>query len=313
MTDYIWNEQNKKIIAKLVLSKDIEPGQRARLGDHDTCAIRENGMYTDNHNSETPILRPKPGILGKLIGRKTPERDHLFVHNGPHDVDLKINASWRSGQRGGVIAQMKVNISPREVGPLFDLANRSEEGEITPASLAEEVERNVAGRFAEYVMGLNDKPTTEEELRSHEDKFAQIADNELSELGVNVRSVVLRYEDDSHTTVSQISNENEAERRRARERDSHAFAAGVQGVTATMGRDAVEMAGKSELAKKGAERVSREIARTGEEKLRDGVQEDRDEDLSDRELKKIRREGRVMKAKAEAAREAAKPESEEDE
>ncbi|SVD78166.1 uncharacterized protein METZ01_LOCUS431020, partial [marine metagenome] len=104
-------------------------------------------------------------------------------------------------------------------------------------------------------------------------------------------------------TVSQISTENEAERRRAREDDFHDFATGVQGVTRSMGRDAVEMAEESEIAKKGAERVSREIAREGEGKLRRGVAEDVEEDLSDREMRKIRREGRVRKAKAEAARE----------
>ena len=313
MTDYIWNEENKKLIAKLVLSEDIQPGQRARLSNQDTCAIRENGVYTDNHNSDVPVLRPKPGILGKLIGKKAPERDHLFVHNGPHDVDLKINASWRSGQRGGVVAQMKVNISPREVGPLFVLADRSEGMEITPDSLAKEVTRNVAGKFAEYVMGLNDKPTTEEELRSHEDKFAQIADNELGELGVHVASVVLRYEDDSHATVSQISDENAAARRGDRERDFHRLGSDVQDVTHHMGIGAAEKAKGSELAKKGEERIAKDIARTSEDILRDGVEELREEDIDDRELRKIKRDGRKMRAKAEVARNLSKPESEEDE
>ena len=83
MDDYIWNEENKKIIAKLVLSEDIQPGQRARLSDQDTCAIRENGAYTDNHNSDVPVLRPKPGILGKLIGKR-PQREITFSYITGH-------------------------------------------------------------------------------------------------------------------------------------------------------------------------------------------------------------------------------------
>ena len=312
MTDYIWNEENKKIIAKLVLSEDIQPGQRARLSNQDTCAIRENGAYTDNHNSDVPILRPKPGILGRLIGKKVPERDHLFVHNGPHDVDLKINASWRSGQRGGVVAHMTVNISPREVGPLFVLADRSEGMEITPDSLANEVTRNVAGRFAEYVMGLNDKPTTEEELRSHEDKFAQIADNELGELGVHVASVVLRYEDDSDATVSQVSRENAASRRAARERDFHRFSGDTQDVQRGMGIEAAKAAKESDLGKAAAKRIERQIVEVGEDALSGQLEEKRAEGIHDAERRKIERDGAIMKTKADVVR-SMRPESEEDE
>ena len=312
MTDYTWNDEKRNIIAKLVLSKDIAPGQKANLGTHDICAIFEGGGYTDNHTGENPILIPKVSILGKLMRKKPDKRDHLFVHKGPHEVELKIDASWRSGQRSQVVGNMQVTISSGEVGPLFELAQRSDVNEITPADLANAVKANVAGNFAEDVMSLNDKPTTEEEHRSHQNKFAQLADDELGEFGVNVKKVVLRYEDDPHTTASLKADEDDATRRKRRASGKQDFAEGLQDLTDGIGQDAIEKAKESDLAEKAAERIAKHGVRTSEDIGHELIDEQYEEHLSDQELAKIKREGRAMKARTDVAR-GLSPKSEEDE
>lgn len=313
MTDYIWNEENRKIVAKLVLSKDIEPGQRARLGSQDICAIREGGGYTDNHIGDIPILIPKVSLLGKLMRKKPVERDHLFVHKGPHQVDLNINASWSTGKMQDITAEMTVNISSREVGPLFELAERSDGNEITPDDLAKAVQRKVEGTFDEYVMKLSDKPTTVEELRAHQYKFDQIVDEEFGKLGVHVTDGVLRYGDDLDTKVDQISKKNAATRRIKDEKSFHRFAEGAQDVEDEIKTMATKGAKSSELAKKSAARLERDIIYQGEDSTRDELAERGEEKIHAAEKRKIEREGELMKAKADSARNLSKKKSEEDE
>ena len=313
MTDYIWNEENRKIIAKLVLSKDIEPGQRARLGSQDICAIREGGGYTDNHIGDSPILIPKVRLLGKLMRKKPVERDHLFVHKGPHQVDLNINASWSTGKMQDITAEMTVNISSREVGPLFELAERSDGNEITPDDLAKAVQRKVEGTFDEYVMKLSDKPTTVEELRAHQYKFDQIVDEEFGKLGVHVTDGVLRYGDDLDTKVDQISKKNAATRRAEGEQSFHKFAIGTQEVENKIKDMATAGAMTSELAVKAAGRLEKDLVYEGEDITRDEISERRIEKEHAAERRKLEREGELMKAKSDSAHNLSKKKSREDE
>ena len=314
MEDYSWNKHNDKLIAKLLPFGAIDPDRRARLGNQEICAIMENGDYIDNHTGDCPILIPKPTMLGWLIGKRTPKRDHLFVHKGPHDVDLEIKGTWGSGKRGRVTAEMTVEIPSRGVGPLFELAGRCEGNEITPDDLAKAVERKIIGTYAEYVMGLSDKPITEEELRAHQYKFDQIADDEFGKWGVHVTDGVLRYRDDPHTTLDHVIAENEAEREKANEEGYHDFSQDMADVEVEIKKVATSGgAGQDELKKSAGERIGRRVIDAGEDAAIAEVEERKAEKEAAMERKQLRREGRLMETKVDIARRISKNKSEEDE
>ena len=313
MEDYSWNKHNDKLIAKLLPFGAIEPDRRARLSNQEICAIMENGDYIDNHTGDCPILIPKPTMLGWLIGKRTPKRDHLFVHKGPHDVDLEIKATWGSGERGRVTAEMTVEIPSRGVGPLFELAGRCDGNEITPDDLAKTVQRKIIGTYAEYVMGLSDKPITEEELRAHQYKFDQIADDEFGKWGVHVTDGVLRYRDDPHTTLGHLSDENAAEREKIDEEGYHDFSGGMADVEKQIKKVATDGAGQDELIKSAGERIGRRVIDAGEDAAIGEVEERKEEKGAAIERRKILREGRLMETKVDAVRRISKKKSEEDE
>ena len=303
MNPYIWNAPGSKTIAKLVESHDIEPGTIANLNLNETCAYMEKGVYVGNYTGMRPSLKPKPGILGKMIGRKTPERDHLFVANGPHNVPLKMRANWLTGESGGVTAHMTVEIPSSTLGMLFPLARRTQGGEITPSNLAEAVEVSVGGRFAEYVMGLNKPPTTEDDLRAHEEKFAQIADKELSEFGVNVTDAVLRYSRSEQADADADEASAVIVRQKERAEGFDDFATGVQEVGIEIGKGALEKAADDPLKDVIEERLGGDIVRRGGAQRKRDLEEIDEEAASDREIRRLRREGRLKKEQLKVAKE----------
>jgi len=314
MTDYIWNEENRNIIAKLVPPEDIEPGQRARLEPQDICAYREDGAaYTGNHTENTPTLIPKVGPLGKLMRKKPIKRDHLFVHKGPHKVELDIIGSWNTGKMQDITAKMEVRISSSDVGRLFDLADRSDGNEITSDDLAKEVKEKVEGTFAETVMKLSDEPTTKEEFKTLQDEFDQIVDEEFRKLGVQLFKGVLRYTDDLGAKVDHISKGKQAKRRREDEESYDAFSEGVQGVETNIKDMATEGAMSSEGAKKAAGRLEKAIVSGGEEVSRAELDERLLEKQHAAEKRKIARQRELMKDTSDSFRNLTEKKSEEDE
>ena len=314
MTDYIWNKENRNIIAKLVLPEDIEPGQRARLGPFDICAYREDGAaYTGNHIENTPMLIPKVSILGKLMRKKPIKRDHLFMHKGPHKVELDINGSWNTGKVQDITAKMEVNISSDKVGRLFVLAGQSEGNEITPDDLAKEVKDKVEGTFAETVMKLSDEPTTKEEFKTLQDEFDQIVDEEFRKLGAQLFKGVLRYIDDLDAKVDHISKTKGAMRRKVDEGSYHKFSGGVQDVEDVIKGKATEGAMSSEGAEKAAGRLEKVIISSGEKVARAELDERLAEKAHAAEKRKAERKGNLMKTKADMFRDLTEKKSEEDE
>ena len=303
MTDYIWNSAGSKTIARLVESRDIEPGTIASLNPNETCAYEEKGIYVGNYTEISPSLKPKPGILGRMIGRKPPERDHLFVANGPHNVPLKMRANWLTGESGGVTANMTVQIPSSTLGKLFPLVRRTQGGEITPTNLAEAVEVSVGGRFAEYVMGLNKPPTTEGELRSHEEKFAQIADKELSEFGVNVTDAVLRYSRSEQADADADEASKVIVRQTDRADALHEFATGIQDVGTEIGKGALDKAADDPLKDVIEGRLAGEVVRSGGRQRGKDLEETEEEAAADREIRRLRRDNRLKKEKLKIAKE----------
>ena len=92
MTDYLWREGDRTI-AKYVSADSIELDTIARLSNNEACGYEEDGVYVGTYSSIRPNLKPKPGIISKLLGKKAPQRDHLFVNIGPHKLIMKIKTN----------------------------------------------------------------------------------------------------------------------------------------------------------------------------------------------------------------------------
>lgn len=307
MSDYIWTQAGSKTIAKFVPSTEIDAGMVARLNPNETCAYEEDGVYVGCYNEVSPNLKPKPGILGRMIGRKAPDRDHLFIANGPHKVTMDMSGNWITGENGRVTAHMDIHVPASTAGRLFNLARRSLDGEITSEILANTISTSVGTAFESYVMSLNKKPTTQDELKSHDMYFTQLADKELSEYGVNVTKGILRYASsisqdsafasdvqhgkqvDQGTEQATIRSAGRHERSQIRERISDA-----------MKQKALENLDLSPEAQSAIERIERAERNAIEDQAISEIDMGSIKHENDMEIDRILEEARVQKAKIRA-------------
>lgn len=247
MTDFLWNPNNDDIIAKYVKSAEIEPGIHAKMHPNQICAYKENGRFVGCYNGIAPLLRPKPGILGRLTGRKAPDRDHLFASKGPHEIILDMNGNWSTGELARITAEMKAILHEDTSGKMFTIAENL--GIVRSKDIANSIRSGLEGRFSEYVIGLSNIPSSEKELRSHEAKFQQLAEIELSEFGLTLKEAVLRYSlsrdqnaEELQSKVDHDAKINTIRREEANVRDRHVFAAGSQDIGRRMGIAALDHA-----------------------------------------------------------------------
>ena len=307
MSDYIWTQAGSKTIAKFVPSTEIDAGTVAQLNPNETCAYEEDGVYVGCYNEMSPNLKPKPGILGRMIGRKTPERDHLFISNGPHKVSMDMSGNWLTGENGRVTAHMDVLVPARTAGRLFNLARRSIEREITPEILANTISTSVGTAFESYVMSLNKIPTTQEELMSHDMYFTQLADKELSEYGVNVTKAILRYassisQDSAFKSDiqhgQQVDQGTEQAKKRTETRHDRSLIR--ERISDAMKQKALENLDLSPEAQSAIDRIKRAEVNAMEDQAISEIDMDSIKHENDMEIDRILEETRVQKSKIRA-------------
>ena len=307
MSDYIWTQAGSKTIAKFVPSTEIDAGMVARLNPNESCAYEEDGVYVGCYNEVSPNLKPKPGILGRMIGRKTPERDHLFIANGPHKVTMDMSGNWITGENGRVTAHMDVHIPASTAGRLFSLARRSLDGEITSEILANTISTSVGTAFESYVMSLNKKPTTQDELKSHDMYFTQLADKELSEYGVNVTNGILRYSSSIPQDSRRKSEEQHGDlvdkltgQAGQRAGTRHGRSLIRERISDAMKQKALENLDLSSEAQSAIERIKRAEVNAMEDQAISEIDMDSIKHENDMEIDRILEEARVQKAKIRA-------------
>ncbi len=278
MTDFLWNPNNEDIIAKYVKSADIVPGIHSKINPNEICAYREGGIIVGCYTEVSPLLRPKPGILGRLTGRKAPDRDHLFASKGPHEIILDMNANWLTGESAGITAVMKAILHEDTSGKMFTIAENL--GIVRSKDIANSIRSGLEGRFSEYVIGLSNIPSTEQELRSHEAKFQQLAEIELSEFGLTLKDAVLRYPlsrgqtaEELQAKVDHDAEMNAIRREEANVRDKHVFAAGNQDIGREMGIGALDHASSDEESMTASiRRISRKLLDAQERQKKDEIE-----------------------------------------
>jgi len=278
MTDFLWNPNNEDIIAKYVKSADIVPGIHSKINPNEICAYREGGIIVGCYTEVSPLLRPKPGILGRLTGRKAPDRDHLFASKGPHEIILDMNANWLTGESAGITAVMKAILHEDTSGKMFTIAENL--GIVRSKDIANSIRSGLEGRFSEYVIGLSNIPSTEQELRSHEAKFQQLAEIELSEFGLTLKDAVLRYPlsrgqtaEELQAKVDHDAEMNAIRREEANVRYKHVFAAGNQDIGREMGIGALDHASSDEESMTASiRRISRKLLDAQERQKKDEIE-----------------------------------------
>ena len=94
-----------------------------------------SGVYVGTYSSMLPNLKPKPGIVSKLLGKGTPQRNHLFVNIGPHKLIMKINSKWSSREEANILAIITATTPADHMHKLFTIGRKSNNGIITASEL----------------------------------------------------------------------------------------------------------------------------------------------------------------------------------
>jgi len=309
MTDFLWRE-GTRTLARYVDSDEIEVNTVARLNSDEVCGYEEGGSYVGNYTELSPNLKPKPGIISKLFGRKAPERNHLFVSKGPHKLIMKIESKWSSREEANVLAIITVSFPSDHIGRLFTLARGAEGGIVSASTLISAVQLDVNGKFNEYVLNLNnpDDFETKADIIRIEDEFAEIAETEFTKIGVIVQSVTLNFGDSENEKLLDLQAKSERlmktgiERRRlVLEKSFDATAGGLSSLADTIEAKA-SMEAHGELSDRSASVVARESVKSQERELLSRIKEAEDESISSRKIRETERKTTEQQALINAAK-----------
>lgn len=308
MTDYLWR-QGDRTIAKYVSADSIELDTIARLSNNEACGYEEDGVYVGTYSSIRPNLKPKPGIISKLLGKKAPQRDHLFVNTGPHKLIMKINSKWGSREEANILAIITVSTPEDHMHKLIKIAKESPEGIVSASELISTVELDISVKFQSYVLSLNNPKDfeTKDDFVRIEHELRQIAEDEFSKIGVLVESVSINYGDSELDKL--IDLQSEADRRMKTgitgrriygEKSLASTAIKMSSLSESIENKAIIEA-HGELSDRASRNVARELAASEERKLLERIKELEAEDESNREIRGVARNVEKQKAILQAA------------
>jgi hypothetical protein len=311
MEDYLWR-QGDRTIAKYVQADEIKVNTIARLTNNETCGYEEDGVYVGTYSSMLPNLKPKPGIVSKLLGKGTPQRNHLFVNIGPHKLIMKINSKWGSREEANILAIITATTPADHMHKLFRIARKVQEsnnGIITASELISEVELDISAKFKSYVLSLNNPKDfdSKDDFVRIEHELRQIAEDEFSKIGVIVQSVAINYGDSQLDKLVDLQSEADnrmktgiGERRNKSEKAVEDTAT----KQASLGQSIENMAiieAHGDLAGRSAERLAREFAASEERKISERIKELEAEEDSNRKIRGVARNVEEQKAILQAA------------
>ena len=317
MTDYLWR-QGDRTIARYVSAEKIELNTIARLTNDEVCGYEEDGVYVGTYSSMNPNLKPKLGIVSKLLRNKTPQRDHLFVNIGPHKLIMKINSKWESREEANILAIITASTPADHIHKLFPIArgvgtgpnDLRPEGIVTASDLISWVHGDISSKFNSYVVQLNnpsDMETKEDFLRI-EHELQQIAEDEFSKIGVIVQSTAISYGDTENDKLIDLQAEADgrmqtgiAKRRIKSEMNFSSSATKMDSLINSTENKAMIR------AEANSERVERDYSRTlNEETARElsrRSKEREDESISNTKIRDVARKTQLSKAILQASME----------
>ena len=217
MTDYLWRQGDRTIARYVSADKIPELNTIARLTNDEVCGYEEDGVYVGTYSSMNPNLKPKLGIVSKLLRKKTPQRDHLFVNIGPHKLIMKINSKWESREEANILAIITATTPADHIHKLFPIArgigtgpnDLRPEGIVTASDLISWVHGDISAKFNSYVLKLNNpsEMETKEDFLRIEHELQQIAEDEFSKIGVIVQSTAINYGDSGNDKLIDLQAE----------------------------------------------------------------------------------------------------------
>ena len=308
MKDFLW-QKGSRTIGRYVSPEIIELNTIARLNNDDVCGYEEDGVYVGTYSSIRPNLKPKPGIVSKLLGKKAPQRNHLFVNIGPHKLIMKINSKWGSREEANLLAIITATTPEDHMHKLFTIARNSPEGIITASELISAVELEISVKFQSHVLSLNNPKDfeTKDDFVRIEHELRQIAEDEFSKIGVIVSDCCINYGDSENDKLIDLQTEADrmlgtgiAERRISSERSLSNTATKMASLADSIENKAIIEA-HGELSDRAAETVAREAAASQKRELLRRIKELEDESISNTEIRDVARKVQKQKAILEAA------------
>lgn len=308
MEDYLW-QQGDRTIAKYVEADEIKVNTVARLTNDEACGYEEDGVYVGTYSSMLPNLKPKPGIVSKLLGKGTPQRNHLFVNIGPHKLIMKINSKWSSREEANILAIITATTPADHMHKLFTIGRKSNNGIITASELISAVELDISGKFQSYVLSLNNPKDfeTKDDFVRIEHELRQIAEDEFSKIGVIVQSVAINYGDSQLDKLVDLQSEADTRMKTGigvRRNDSEKKLADTATKMASLGQSMENKAmieAHGEISEREIRTIAKEAAASEGRKLMKQIEELEAEDDSNRKIRGIARNVEEQKAILQAA------------
>ena len=107
---------NPAVLATYMLGKDVPEKAEVILKPNEICVVLEDGKVVGSVSQQHLEVNPQVGLIGKLFGRKTPNRAFMFCFSGPHEVMIQVQGQSSEGEEINCMVVLKLEIS-RESAP----------------------------------------------------------------------------------------------------------------------------------------------------------------------------------------------------
>jgi len=110
-----WRD-NPAVLATYMLDKAVPEKAEVVLKPNEICVVLENGKVVGSVSQQHLEVNPQVGLIGKLFGKKNPQRAFMFCFSGPHEVMIQVKGQSSEGEEINCMVVLKLEIS-RESAP----------------------------------------------------------------------------------------------------------------------------------------------------------------------------------------------------
>jgi hypothetical protein len=107
---------NPAVLATYMLDKAVPAKAEVILKPNEICVVLENGKVVGSVSQQHLEVNPQVGLIGKLFGKKNPNRAFMFCFSGPHEVMIQVKGQSSEGEEINCMVVLKLEIS-RESAP----------------------------------------------------------------------------------------------------------------------------------------------------------------------------------------------------
>lgn len=148
-----WRE-NPTVIAQYMLASKVPIQAEVTLKPNEICVVLENGKVVGSVSQQHMEVNPQVGMIGRLFGKRNPQRSFMFCFTGPHQIMVQVKGQSNHGDEIDCLVSMKVEIT-RESAPRLLTFPAKGVNSVHASDIAKELSSIVQSKTISFLKEMN--------------------------------------------------------------------------------------------------------------------------------------------------------------